>query len=113
MGIIDSTVNLGTNSVYTITGGIDPEITWSNTWNTSGRVEIRGKDADIVMNGRSLVQTLDAIEQRLAILRPNAELEQQWQQLKELGDRYRELEQELLEKNRMWDIIKQTRSGTL
>jgi len=116
VGSVDCTVDLDSDTVYTITGGgIDPQITWNNAWTTapSGRMELRGQDADLVINGRSLVQSLDAIEQRLAILRPNPELEAQWQQLRELGDRYRELEKELLQKNRMWEILQQTLPPTL
>jgi hypothetical protein len=45
------------------------------------------------------------IEKRLNILQVNPELESQWQELKELGDQYRELESKLLEKNKVWEKI--------
>ena len=91
----------------------------SNIWTTlsnspyaaqvgnDGRLELQGDNADIVINGESLSDRLSAIEQRLNILRPNAILEAQWDQLRELGEQYRRLEAELQEKQRMWDALKQ------
>jgi hypothetical protein len=49
---------------------------------------------------------MESVEQRLNILRPNPELEQEWDQLRALGEQYRELEQQLKEKSRMWDTLK-------
>jgi hypothetical protein len=52
------------------------------------------------------MKTLQVLERRLNILRPNTELEAEWDQLRALGDQYRELEAELLEKQKMWDRLK-------
>jgi hypothetical protein len=76
--------------------------------NSSGKIECTGKDADIVLNGKSVRATLEAIEERLAILQPNPELEKEWEELKDLGQRYRTLEAEIKEKMRVWDILKKT-----
>ena len=46
------------------------------------------------------------MEERLAILRPNEELEEKWEQLRGLRKLYMELEQEIIEKEKMWDILK-------
>lgn len=62
--------------------------------------------ADIIVNGKSLSSVIESIESRLAILHPNKELESKWEELKELGEKYRELEKELFEKEKMWDILK-------
>jgi len=40
------------------------------------------------------------------MLRPNCELEADWDQLRELGEQYRNLEKQLMEKQRAWDILK-------
>jgi hypothetical protein len=40
------------------------------------------------------------------MLEPNPALEQDYQQLKTLGDQYRALEQKLLEQQRIFDILK-------
>jgi hypothetical protein len=63
---------------------------------------LTGDDADLVINGVSLAKTLEGIQQRLNMLRPNPEMEAQWDELRELGQRYRELEQQCMEKSRMW-----------
>jgi hypothetical protein len=63
-------------------------------------------EGDIKFQGKSLSKVLDNIEQRLGILHPNPELEERWDELKELSERYRKLEEEILEKERMWAIIK-------
>ena len=63
-------------------------------------------DGDIKIKGKSLTDTLDKIEERLAILHPNSELEDRWDELKELGKRYKELEQEIIEKEKVWAILK-------
>jgi hypothetical protein len=82
---------------------------WSTTTLTvppSGRMELQGAHADIVMNGVSLNDTLKLIQDRLCMLRPNPELEQEWDQLRDLGEQYRELEKQLMEKQRAWDLLR-------
>lgn len=55
----------------------------------------------------SIPSRLSAIEQKLAIIIiPNERLETEWQELRELGDKYRKLEQEILKKEKLWEIIK-------
>lgn len=83
---------------------------WNDTVTTShpgdlriaGCVDITGENADIKVQGISLVDTLKDLQQRLGWLVPNPELESQWQELRELGDRYRALEVECQQKAEMW-----------
>lgn len=98
--------------VYTTTGtGIDT-ITisdWSNinSWNNS--LEVKGDanfEGDVKIKGKSLIESLEKIEEKLAILRPNEELEEKWDKLRELRKQYMELEKEILEKEKVWDILK-------
>jgi bacterioferritin (cytochrome b1) len=49
---------------------------------------------------------LDAIAERLNMLDTNPELEAEWDQLRELGDCYRQLEQDLKTKSAMWKTLK-------
>ena len=72
----------------------------------SGVVELRGEKADIVVNGESMMQTLRNIQDRLNMLRPNPELEAEWDQLRALGEQYRKLESEFKEKSKMWNTLK-------
>ena len=91
-----------------------PNITTSGSWNSPpamaldqhGTIDLRGENADIRVNGESLMKTLQSIQDRLNMLRPNTELEAEWDQLKELGDQYRKLEAEFKEKSKMWNALK-------
>jgi hypothetical protein len=97
----------GTGSLTT---NIVAGATWStaNTLNvpTSGRMELKGNQADIVINDVSLNDTLISIQDRLNMLRPNRELEAEWDQLRDLGEQYRDLEKQLMEKQRAWDLLR-------
>ena len=63
-------------------------------------------DGEVTIKGKSLTGMLEKIEERLAILHPNPKLEDKWDELKELGKRYKELEQEIIEKEKVWAILK-------
>jgi hypothetical protein len=109
------------NQVYVVGGGagggtgslttnIGVGTNWStaNTLNVpvSGRMELRGNQADIVINDVSLNDTLRSIQDRLNMLRPNRELEAEWDQLRDLGEQYRDLEKQLIQKQRAWDLLR-------
>ena len=61
---------------------------------------------DIKIGGRSMLATLDTIAQRLAMLETNKELEQEFEELRALGDQYRKLEAELKQRMATWDLLK-------
>jgi hypothetical protein len=61
---------------------------------------------EVTIRGVKLDERLNAIEERLGILRPNNDLEGKWEKLKALGEEYRKLEQEILEGENIWDILK-------
>lgn len=120
------TINAGTN----IVSGTGSNLTWNSpTWTTTtgpyytsgavgsgtgspmsvgnaGQLDLRGENADIIVNGKSLMSMLERIEERLNLLKPNTDLEAEWDELKELGDRYRELEQRCKEKAEIWKKLK-------
>jgi hypothetical protein len=99
----------GMGAVYpNVVWGASPSVTSAIDWNPvqpSTTIKLDGPDADIKINGESLMTTLRGIQDRLNILRPNQELEAEWDQLRELGEQYRKLEQELEEKSRVWAIL--------
>ena len=74
--------------------------------NQSGMLSLKGKNADIDINGKSLMKTLEALEERLNMLVPNTELEKEWDDLRRLGNRYRKLEAKCKEKAEMWNKLK-------
>lgn len=88
----------GSGSIYTINGNSNIP-TWGD-WN-SVKPTTRIEANDIVIGGRSLTETLDKLEKRLAVFRPNPELESRWDELRELRERYLELEQDILEKEKI------------
>lgn len=71
-------------------------------------LNLDGENADIVINKRSLTKILSGIEDRLGILTTNPALESNFIELRELGDRYRDLEQKYLEQTKVFDILKNT-----
>jgi len=105
-----SSINLNSGLVigggYTYDTSWSPNLTVGTSINQSGTINLRGEDADIIVNGVSLLDKLDAIADRLNLLDVNKELEAEWDQLRELAQRYRELEQELKAKSEMWKTLK-------
>ena len=101
---------------YTVTGSNTAPLTldagtgisnpWSFSNSISPKIQLNGKGADIEVNGWSLVESIKKIEQRLNILHPNEKLETEWEELRELGNRYRELEQHIKDKQATWDKLK-------
>ena len=81
----------------------DTTITSNNPLHVKGDAEIEG---DLKIKGKSLSDVIDNIEKRLAILHPNKDLEERWEQLKALGEQYKELEKDILEKEKIWNTLK-------
>ena len=115
------TITLGSSGPYissigtdTITLGNGGQYITNGNWNwedltinktplkVTGDAEI---DGQLKVGGKNIGELLDKIEQRLAILTPNPELEAKWEELKELGDRYRELEKDILEKEAIYRTL--------
>jgi hypothetical protein len=100
-----SNISLASPQVYTTNG--TSGLTWANLSEPpSGKITLQGPKADIEVNGESLMTMLHRIEERLNILTPNKELEADWDQLRELGKQYRELEKKLQEQSDMWNTLK-------
>jgi len=111
MGSLGSS-NWGYNNTITTTAS--PYIStngymYPNTITSGHTLQVNGDtiiEGNLTVKGVNLSDRLDQIEQRLGILRPNNDLEGKWEELKALGDQYRQLEKEILEKESMWDILK-------
>ena len=97
------TYTTNTTSPWIATG---TDINSAMVVNQSGTIEIKGKDADIKINGKSMKAWMEAVEERLNILTPNPELEADWDDLRRLGERYQKLEKKCQEKARMWQELK-------
>lgn len=99
------------NGGYTISSGSAYTTNWTQSYTGTVSIDTNGltmkEGADIKIGGKSLVDAIEKIEERLAILKPNEELENRWEQLKSLRQQYIDLEKELLEKEKMWKILKE------
>ena len=102
-------------SPYTVTGAVGT----SNMWNTgtttapwmtqnptSAKIQLDGEDSDITVNGWSLVDAVKRIEERLGLYQPNPELEREWEELRDLGEQYRQLEQHIKDKQATFDRLR-------
>ena len=90
---ISPSQDIGYNNIYSMSHDID------------GKMRITGDDADIEINGVSLKQTLEDIQQRMAILQPNPVLEKEFKELREIRQKYMQLERNLLDKKEMWETL--------
>ena len=97
-------VALGAGGPYTFSAGTNTQPWYSQT--TSSKIRLDGEDADIEVNGISLLKTMQEIQSRLNLLQPNTALEAEWDELFELGKKYKELEQKIKEKQATWDRLK-------
>jgi hypothetical protein len=108
-------------SLYTATGNVLTTNTIStNAWvkqdisahgiHINGDAKIIGDaeiEGDLTIKGESITQLLEEIKDRLVILRPNADLESRWDQLRELRQQYMEMEKDILEKEEILRILKE------
>jgi hypothetical protein len=92
----------GTNTGWANLSLADPDLQGS-TLSVKGNADFEG---EVTIKGKNLTDMLEKIEERLAILHPNEKLEEKWDELKELGKRYKELEAEIIEKEKIWAILK-------
>ena len=78
---------------------------FSMSHDIDGKMRITGEDADIEINGISLKDTLHNLQERMAILQPNPTLEAEFKELRDIRQKYIELERNLLEKKQMWETL--------
>ena len=78
---------------------------FSMSHDIDGKMRITGEDADIEINGISLKDTLHNLQERMAILQPNPTLEAEFKELRDIRQKYIELERTLLEKKQMWETL--------
>ena len=97
--------------VYTTNGTspywIDNTVTIANV--TPNTLQVKGDaefEGDVKLKGKSLDKALTKIEERLAILHPNEKLEEKWEKLRDLRKQYMELEADILEKEKIVEILK-------
>jgi len=110
--VITVAPNTGQSGQYLYSNGSNPiwsDINTISTTNTNSTLHVQGDanfEGDVKIQGKSIAKTLDKIEEKLAILHPNEELEKKWEDLRELRNQYIKLEEEIKEKEKIWGILK-------
>ena len=112
-GYTIGTTGTSSNTVWTTGTTAAGSFRLSPDYNTSaamieqnGRMSLKGDKADLEINGKSLKNWMEKVEERLNILTPNPELEKEWDELRRLGERYRKLEKKCKEKAEVWNKLK-------
>jgi hypothetical protein len=111
------TITLDGNTMWN--GSNSSTLSWPqdysiNSWNSDHNVNITKDgitmkhEGDLKIGDRSLKDFMDRVEDQLAILRPVPELEEKWNDLKELRRQYETLKQDILEKEKIMKILKET-----
>jgi hypothetical protein len=106
--------SISNNMNYTGSSYSGTTLSWSSNYSYDPAVNITSdgitmkEGSDIKVGDKSLLESIEKIEERLAILHPNPELEDRWDQLKSLRQQYIDLEKELIEKEKMWEILKKS-----
>ena len=73
----------------------------------SGRLTLTGDDADIEINGESVMSVLKEIRDRLGIIQVSEAMEAEWDELKQLREQYEAKLAECREKSSAWEVLKQ------
>jgi hypothetical protein len=99
--------------VYTSSG---TNGTWANpgyaanntaaTLQQSGTLELNGKNADLKINGVSLSETLEGLQEMLGVMKMDSALEREFDELKQAGTQYRRLRDKFREQKAVWDTLK-------
>ena len=85
---------------------------WSDSINTIGtkpsaKISLTGDDADIEINGESVVGLLREIRDRLNIIQVSESMEKEWDELRALREQYEAKLAECREKSQAWEALKQ------
>lgn len=99
---------------YIINTSIDTSAyTWSgpSITQSGAKIHVQGDavfEGNITWQDRNMREWFESVEARLAMLRPNPDLEEEWAELAQLRQQYVELEREIIAKQKVFDILKKT-----
>lgn len=102
MGLIKSMNNV----LYTaIDTGIVPFWIQDSTSPINNTITTNNAKGKLMVDGTDVLERIKKIEDHLGIIQHNTALEERWAQLKKLGDDYRKMEKDLLEKEQIYNIL--------
>ena len=116
------TINISSGGLAPGYGAVPPmsTLTWPNgspsysfsdlsiTQAPPAKITLTGADADIEINGESVVGMLREIRDRLNILQVSKEMEAEWDELRILREQYEAKLTECREKSQAWGLLKQS-----
>lgn len=86
--------------------------TWTTTgtgtgynWPNQGVMQVHA--ADIEINGKSVMKSLERIEEQLGLLDCDAKLEEDWKELRDLGNKYRRVQKRIQDKLKTFNKLKE------
>ena len=111
VGAIGGGGGSGGSGIVTANTSLGAGQLWQNTTTTTGTTyQWHGTNTlqpnDIVIRGRSLGDTLERIERTLGLLDTDEELEKDWDELRILGEQYRDLKQRIEDKMATFERLK-------
>jgi len=115
----NDTLNISGGSLAPGYGAVPPAtMTWPNnspsytfsdlsiTQPPAAKISLKGENADIEINGESVVGMLRDIRDRLNMLQVSKEMEQEWDELRVLREQYEAKLVECREKSTIWKALK-------
>ena len=87
-----------------ISKNVLPQPIW--TTNAVTDYTYNGGNPDIEIGEHSLMEILEGIRRQLALVKLHPDLEEEFEELRRIGDQYRAKEKELLEKRKVWETLK-------
>ena len=102
-----SAIYTGTSPTITLSPNTYSNVAWANPY-SNGNIQIQGDanvDGTLKVKGVDIGETLSKIQDQLAIYKPAPELEEKWEELRELARKYKELVADIKEKEKIWAIL--------
>lgn len=99
----------GTITAVTVTDNTSGPWTFTDTALSSpesGKIKLTGKNPDIEIGEHSLMEILEGIRRQLGLIKLDPDLEEEFEELRKIGDEYRAKEKELHEKRKVWETLK-------
>ena len=117
VGAADTVYTIGNLDSVDLSSGIDWSTLNSNITlgplmsdtiaHPSSKITLTGDDADIEINGESVMGVLKEIRDRLGIIQVSEAMEAEWDELKQLREQYEAKLAECREKSQAWEVLKQ------
>jgi hypothetical protein len=97
---------IGASSFVSTSASNSITISGNSSFTTISADDIKINQLSLRESIIDMQKSIDKIEKRVRILHINPELESRWDELKELGEKYREMEKEFLHLEKVYEALK-------